>query len=146
MRKYTPIIGNNYCLAMSPYTRWLINIKTNVKFLKFWDALWRKNLASVESSLSKTMRPSPIFFVPGGQILRPRDPWESVVTAPSLNAFKDLLNKFGKTIPLHVHHGKKLRSCQTVDQGWQNIDRPGIPMWEIPGWEIPSKLAKLGNT
>ena len=38
--------------------------QTYVKYLKFWDASRRKNLASVESSLSKTMRPNPIFFVP----------------------------------------------------------------------------------
>ena len=40
----------------------------------YWDSSLPKNLASVESSLSKTMRPCPNFFVPGRRILRPRDP------------------------------------------------------------------------
>ena len=42
VRKYTPMIGNNG-LAMSSNTRWPINIKTNVKYLNFWDASRQKN-------------------------------------------------------------------------------------------------------
>ena len=68
------LIGDN-CLRMLSDTRRLNKQQNQGKRSKCWDASRQKNLASGDSALTKTMRPNPIFFVPGRRIRRPRGPW-----------------------------------------------------------------------
>ena len=67
------LIGDN-CLKMLSDTRRLNKQQNQGKRSKCWDASRQKNLASGDSALTKTMRPSLFFFVPGRRIRRPRDP------------------------------------------------------------------------
>ena len=71
------LIGDN-CLKMLSDTRRLNKQQNQGKRSKCWDASRQKNLASGDSALTKTMRPNPIFFVPGRRIRRPRDPWVKI--------------------------------------------------------------------
>ena len=58
------LIGDN-CLKVLSDTQRLNKQQNQGKISKCWDASRQKNLASGDSALTKTMRPSPFFLRPG---------------------------------------------------------------------------------